>query len=761
MIADNYQDAINQMRDYGLDVLHVDELDKWVRCKEVNGDAEKRCQYKLTETRLDDGRIVLVGTYGIFRAAEFFSEQIKLGGKTKLSDSERAAIRAKQKANEAEIAAKRAKAASDAADKAKAEWATLEPATDHPYLTRKRVKAFGLRIASNGDLAIPMLDGKGNIHGLQWIYAKPKNSLDKLYWPPGVSTRGHFHLIGEPAWIVLICEGYATGASLAMATDLPVAVAFDAGNLLPVGEAIKARYPRAKILFCADDDYFGDTNTGVNKASQAALAVGGSWMQPAFANERPSDVKGDTDFNDLHVGYGLDAVTEQVFAHLTGLGWKAAAPKAPAAAPGEEGLPSLAIRSADQMAERFALIFAAKSTVFDFQERCVMALSDLRDACANKNYVREWQENPSRIVVRQDQVGFDPTERDTNIRCNLWAGWPTTPKPGECSMLLDLLYYLCSAEDNAKEVYDWIIKWLAYPIQHPGAKMQSALLVHGPEGTGKNTFFGCVRQIFGRYGGIFGQTELESDYNGWASGKLFMIGNEVVTRAELYHQQGRLKNMITEPEWMVNEKFMPARNEANHCNFVFFSNRIDIAKLDKGDRRFCVVWTPEAMDKQVYDAVAAEIANGGAAALHDYLRNIELGDFNEHTKPPMTRAKRDLIDLSMDNPERFYQCWRDQEIPLPFGPCLGADLYEAYQRWCRINGVAKPVQANTLLATFNKKPGCHPTGEPSNVYRGTQKTKMRLYVPATNALPDGKTKIQWLTESMESFATSLSEWRSA
>lgn len=761
MIADNYQEAISQMRDFGLDVMHIDKLGAWVKCKEVNGDKENRCQYKLDELRLDDGRVVLVGTYGVFRGAEFFHERIKLSGATKLSESERAAIRAKQKANEEEAARKRQQEIDRAAETARAEWDNLAPATEHPYLTRKRVKAFGLRIAENGDLAVPLRNGKGDIYGIQWIHpTKRGTGTDKPFWPKGLGTKGHYHLIGEPAWIVLICEGYATGASLAMATDLPVAVAFSAGNLLPVGEVIKARYPRAKILFCADDDYHNEANAGISKASQAALAVGGSWVAPHFSNERPTDSKGDTDFNDLHVGYGLDAVTEQLFAHLAGLGWKAA-PKAAPAAQGGEGGQSLAIQNAEKLAERFALIFAAKSTVFDFQERCVMSLSDLRDACANKNYVREWQENPARIVVRQDQVGFDPTERDTNIRCNLWAGWPTTPAPGECSMLLDLLYYLCSAEDNAKEVYDWIIKWLAYPIQHPGAKMQSALLVHGPEGTGKNTFFGCVRQIFGRYGGIFGQTELESDYNGWASGKLFMIGNEVVTRAELYHQQGRLKNMITEPEWMVNEKFMPARNEANHCNFVFFSNRIDIAKLDKGDRRFCVVWTPEAMDKQVYDAVAAEIANGGAAALHDYLRNIDLGDFNEHTKPPMTRAKRDLIDLSMDNPERFYQCWRDQEIPLPFGPCLGADLYEAYQRWCRINGVAKPVQANTLLATFNKKPGCHPTGEPSNVYRGTQKTKMRLYVPATNALPDGKTKIQWLTESMESFATSLSEWRSA
>lgn len=757
MIADNYQEAIDQMRDFGLDVQHVDKLGTWVRCKEINGDKEDRCQYKLDTVRLDDGRVVLVGTYGIFRAAEFFHERVKLG-KAKLSESERAAIKAKQKANEEEVARNRAKAAAEAAATAQAEWDKLPECTEHPYLTRKRVKPFGVRIAENGDMAVPMLDGKGNIHGLQWIYPVKRHDMDKRYWPKGVSTKGHYHLIGEPAWLVLICEGYATGASLAMATDLPVVVAFDAGNLLPVGEAIKARYPRAKILFCADDDYLGDTNTGINKASQAALAVGGSWLAPAFSEDRPSDKKGDTDFNDLHVRYGLDVVTEQVFAHLAGIGWKAPQKSVPAALGGEGG--SLAVHDARSLTKRYALIYAAKSTVFDFQERVVMALSDLRDACANKNYVREWQEDPDRIVVRPNQVGFDPTGTDRNIRCNLWGGWPTTPRQGDCSMLLDLLEYLCSGEDNAREVFNWIVKWMAYPIQHPGAKMQTALLMHGPEGTGKNTFFGCLRKLYGRYGGIFSQTELESDYNGWASGKLFMIGNEVVTRAELYHQQGRLKNMITEPEWMVNEKFMPARNEANHCNFVFFSNRIDIAKLDKGDRRFCVVWTPEAMHHDIYNAVAEEIENGGAEALHDYLLHIDLGDFTPHTKPPMTRAKQDLIDLSMDNTERFYQHWQEGEMPLPFGPARSAHLYEAYQYWCRLNGVAKPVTASILAGNLNKKPGCIPSNVPEHVYSGASKTKARIYAPSS-VVPDGQTKVSWLSDSIKDFEAALFDWRSA
>ncbi|MEA3278873.1 MAG: hypothetical protein U9Q81_26985, partial [Pseudomonadota bacterium] len=68
---------------------------------------------------------------------------------------------------------------------------------------------------------------------------------------------------------------------------------------------------------------------------------------------------------------------------------------------------------------------------------------------------------------------------------NLFRGWPVVPREGRCERLLELLYYLCGESDN---VFDWVLRWTAYPLQHPGAKMRTAILMHGPEGTGKNTF---------------------------------------------------------------------------------------------------------------------------------------------------------------------------------------------------------------------------------------------------------------------------------
>ena len=178
-----------------------------------------------------------------------------------------------------------------------------------------------------------MCNVRDQIVGLQVIFpAKQEDTgRDKAYWPYGMSKEGAFHLIGphpEPGEPVLVCEGYATGASLHMATSLTVAIAFDAGNLLPVSKAMRERFPGCPLIICCDDDWKtkrpnGDPwNPGEEKANNAALVVGGQVVAPVFSGER--EVKW-TDFNDLHIAEGLEAVRRQVLAVVkppAAGGWK-------------------------------------------------------------------------------------------------------------------------------------------------------------------------------------------------------------------------------------------------------------------------------------------------------------------------------------------------------------------------------------------------------------------------------------------------------
>ena len=115
---------------------------------------------------------------------------------------------------------------------------------------------------------------------------------------PGGRVKGCYHAIGRPSGRVIVCEGFATGASLHAATGDAVAVALNAGNLLAVAVALRAKYPCLTIVVAADDDWQTAGNPGLTAARLAAQAVGGEVAVPDFRGYARG-VK-DTDFNDLH-----------------------------------------------------------------------------------------------------------------------------------------------------------------------------------------------------------------------------------------------------------------------------------------------------------------------------------------------------------------------------------------------------------------------------------------------------------------------------
>ena len=704
----NYDDVLGQMRLAGL-VVDSLEVGRMRRAK-VEGDREKRGWYSLHELRLDSGDTVLVGSFGVWRGSEANAQKIELKRQA-LTDDQRRAMKARIDADRRQADIERRASAARAAERARAAWAACRTDGDSAYLQRKGVAGHGVRYSPRGNLVIPMLDAGGMVHGLQIIYGQKKHGRDKDFWPAGLAKQGHFFLVGPSpgAGVLLIAEGYATAASLFEATGHPCAVAFDAGNLQPVAVALRKHYPRAKILICADDDYLTEGNPGVTKASTAALAINGAWVAPVFAQDR--DGVKITDYNDLHAREGLHVVRSQIEAKLRQLGWlhtEAAALRAPDQG-GGEAKPSASdlrpIESVEELMARYALVYELPDTVYDSQESKLVPLTSLRNACTSRMISRAWMDSREKRLVRVREVGFDPGCSDPTIRCNLWGGWPTTPKAGGCETLLELLYHLCSEEPNAAALYDWILKWLAYPIQHPGSKMKTALVFHGAQGTGKNMFFESVMAIYGEYGRIIDQAAIEDKFNDWASRKLFLVADEVVARMELFHTKNKLKSLIT-GEWIrINPKNLGAYDERNHVNMVFLSNETQPIVLERDDRRYCVVWTPQKLDMAFYESVRQEINHGGVAALHDYLLRLPLGDFAPWTLPPVTQAKADLIELSLDSTERFWSEWISRAIPLPLCPARTEDLYDAYRWWCLRHGIAKPAQLSTCVGNWSKRPG--------------------------------------------------------
>lgn len=256
-----------------------------------------------------------------------------------MSAEERRAFRARMEAAAEQKAAEQRARHAAAGELANRIWdagQTIEGAA-HPYLERKGIQSHGLKVGawekvnpSTGELSViaknallvPIRDARKAIHSLQAILPDASNVLgrDKDYLKDG-DKAGRFFSIGKPVSVngrpvILICEGYATGASLHEVTGHAVIVAFDAPNLLPVAKVIRDRFADATIVIAADNDQWTLTpvlNPGVTRANEAAAAIGARVAFPPFddsegVENEQGKKRGPTDFNDLAVLRGPEAV---------------------------------------------------------------------------------------------------------------------------------------------------------------------------------------------------------------------------------------------------------------------------------------------------------------------------------------------------------------------------------------------------------------------------------------------------------------------
>jgi putative DNA primase/helicase len=181
------------------------------------------------------------------------------------------------------------------AAKAARRWHQSAPADQtHGYLLRKGVQAHSAR-QQGRELVLLLTDFTGKAWSLQTI-----NEAGDKRLMAGGKKAGNFIVVAGtdyPARI-LICEGYATGCTLAELDPAAlVLAAVDAGNLKAVATGARNRWPDAEIVVCGDDDRHTPGNPGVTAARAAAIAAGALYALPEWPDNAPLTL---TDFNDLH-----------------------------------------------------------------------------------------------------------------------------------------------------------------------------------------------------------------------------------------------------------------------------------------------------------------------------------------------------------------------------------------------------------------------------------------------------------------------------
>ena len=158
-------------------------------------------------------------------------------------------------------------------------WADGYASGEHRYVNSKQLTGLnGARIDANtGALLIPMW-----MHGVGLINLQVIDQNGSKRFLKNGKVAGAYSVIGrlDKAERVLVCEGWATGASLFEKYDSPVVIAFNAGNLMQVCRSLRVRFENIAVVVAGDDDRQSTPNIGRFKAIKAATAIGAQLAWP-------------------------------------------------------------------------------------------------------------------------------------------------------------------------------------------------------------------------------------------------------------------------------------------------------------------------------------------------------------------------------------------------------------------------------------------------------------------------------------------------
>jgi hypothetical protein len=269
-----------------------------------------------------------------------------------------------------------------------------------------------------------------------------------------------------------------------------------------------------------------------------------------------------------------------------------------------------------------------------------------------KKTCTQWLEWPHRR--QYNDLVFAPGEGavvDGSI--NTWPGWGCQPIEGDVKPYYKLLDFVFDGEPALKEYF---LKWLAYPLQHPGTKMYQAFLFWSQVGGVGKSFLGLIMgRIYGETFSEVSKDELTSGFNQWRIDKQFILGDEI-TGGDSKREADKVKGLITADSFIANQKNQGTYPQRSCENYLLTSNHANAIYMTGQDRRFIVHHInrppPPKKDKYFDPTNKWMREDGGARHLFWHLLNeIDLTGFNPREAAPETQAKLEMLEDSKSGVE--------------------------------------------------------------------------------------------------------------
>lgn len=211
--------------------------------------------------------------------------------------------------------------------------------------------------------------------------------------------------------------------------------------------------------------------------------------------------------------------------------------------------------------------------------------------------------------------------------------------------------------DNNEQVYEYVINWISFIVQHPGKKSGIALVLKGLQGVGKNRFTDTLCEMMKGYSAknITDISELTGQFNSIVEGKMLIVLNELKNCGDdRLANFNALKSIITDDIIRINEKNQPRRDAENVANFIFVSNNAFPVKIESGDRRYLVLSCngKHKGDFMYFNQLCNSFDESFYENLLTFFIKRDISEFNIRDIP-MTESKQDLIEASRTPIDQF------------------------------------------------------------------------------------------------------------
>lgn len=325
-----------------------------------------------------------------------------------------------------------------------------------------------------------------------------------------------------------------------------------------------------------------------------------------------------------------------------------------------------------------------------------------------------WLKSPDRRECTK--IVMDPSNTSPKEHYNLWQGFAEEPEEGSVEPFKAFVFdIICNGDDKS---FDYLWSWLARLVQYPHLIGETAIVLVGKQGTGKNTFVEAIGSLFGKhFKPVASLDHLLGKFDFHLASSVFIHANEALWGGDK-RAIGKLKTMVTEKEMTVEQKFKDPVIVRNCRHVIFSSNEDWPVHLDRDDRRFFVLPVSDKRkeDTEYFGRVKEFLDNGGREHLLYALQNHDISDFNVREIPQNNNAFEIKMESATSTEQYIFEVLNERRLCLNINPdYLEEDdklsdterviskqkVYNYYVNWCS-NQSIRPRNVRSLGRDLKK-----------------------------------------------------------